>query len=68
MMFMKIRVGLISISDIHLHMPSKWQPRRYLKEILRHGEAVGLGMICEILLTKINKINNNTIVKKLKKF
>lgn len=39
----------------------------FKKEILRHGEAVGLGMICEILLTKINKINNNTIVKKVEK-
>ena len=39
----------------------------FKKEILRHGEAVGLGMICEILLTKINKGNNNSIIKKVKK-
>ncbi len=39
----------------------------FKKEILRHGEAVGLGMICEILLTKINKGKNNSIIKKVEK-
>ena len=39
----------------------------FKKEILRHGEAVGLGMICEILLTKINRGNNNVIIKKVEK-
>ena len=39
----------------------------FKKEILRHGEAVGLGMICEILLTKINRGNNKVIIKKVEK-
>ena len=40
----------------------------FKKEILRHGEAVGLGMICEILLTKINRVIITLLLKKLKKF
>ena len=40
----------------------------FRKEILRHGEAVGLGIICEIMYSyKNNVINKNNIIKKVKK-
>ena len=40
----------------------------FKKEILRHGEAVGLGIICEIMYSHNNKISKkNKLIKKVKK-
>ena len=39
----------------------------FKKEILRHGEAVGLGIICEIMYSSKNKISRkNDFLKKVK--
>ena len=40
----------------------------FKKEILRHGEAVGLGIICEIMYSHNNKISKkNKLIEKVKK-
>ena len=36
---------------------------KFLRKILRHGEAVGLGMLCEIMMTDTKKNKSNKIYK-----
>ena len=63
---MKIKIDSI-LTLTHICSNEMATEKIFKKEILRHGEAVGLGMICEILLTKINRGNNNVIIKKVEK-
>ncbi len=62
----KVRLNL-NFGHTFAHAIEMATEKIFKKEILRHGEAVGLGMICEINLAKINKSKSNPIIKKVEK-